>query len=135
MRRAIRGAVILSIGIAFLGAVVYFIIFGSMAKCSDEKKLQLASNDGQYIATLSERNCGATTDFATVVTLREKQFWFFSKTTDMFFAEGRHSNAGVRWVGRRALQVSCLDCDGSRLIRRERQWRDVSVTYEVAAGH
>ena len=129
-------AVILSIVTGLLFAIANLTIFGTLVSCSDEKRLQVASRDGHYIATLSERDCGATTNFATVVTLREKQFWFlFKKSPDMFFAEGRHTNAGIHWVGMRALQVSCLDCDGSRLILRERQWRDVSVTYEVAPGH
>jgi hypothetical protein len=38
--------------------------------CSDQVKQELRSEDGKYVAAVIQRNCGATTDYRTVVTLR-----------------------------------------------------------------
>lgn len=42
----------------------------AMSSCGESSKRQVASSSGEYVATLFERNCGATTGYVTHVNLR-----------------------------------------------------------------
>ncbi|MEK6280524.1 MAG: hypothetical protein AABN95_09255 [Acidobacteriota bacterium] len=41
------------------------------SSCENTVRSEIKSPDGKYVVTLFERNCGATTDFSTIVSLRD----------------------------------------------------------------
>jgi hypothetical protein len=102
-------------------------------RCSDDVKANSSSPDDKYIATLYERNCGATTDFTTIVNLRSSKEKFDSEKGDIVIIEGRRQ-VNILWKDERTLQVECKDCRSEDMFKRESVWGDIEILYEARAN-
>lgn len=56
--------------LGLLGLGLYRASVPMLGECEDVVKNELKSEDGRYAATVIERNCGATTDYVTALSLR-----------------------------------------------------------------
>lgn len=56
--------------LGLLGLGLYRASVPMLGKCEDVVKNELKSENGRHAATVIERNCGATTDYVTALTLR-----------------------------------------------------------------
>ena len=95
----------------------------SCALCGDTLGSQATSPDGQVVARVYERDCGATTNFTTQVNVQGSSVKFDATDGVIFGANGNH-NVSVTWTGPRTLLVSCPSC-----LRR-----DVFLQVAVAAN-
>jgi hypothetical protein len=97
--------------------------------CSNELKNEAVSSDGKYVASIFERNCGATTPFVQVVSLRLSNMKFDPENHDewVFTIHGK-SNVEVDWTDVDRLQVS-YSSTGDEPTKRT-NWQDVVISYK-----
>ncbi|MGH9877893.1 MAG: DUF5412 family protein [Nitrososphaerales archaeon] len=98
--------------------------------CDDEIKHEKGSPDGKYVATFYERDCGATTDFSTIVNIRPRAEKFNGKKGSLFIVKGRHQ-INIAWKDRGKLQIECKDCRSEDVFKQERVWSDIEISYVV----
>jgi hypothetical protein len=98
--------------------------------CGEEVVMEEASPDGQYVATLMSRNCGATTPYVAHINLRRadsrfrKDFFSGTITDGAVFTSSKYSGERFCWSKPRQLQLGYPDSNGNEAIQT---WRDVTI--------
>ena len=116
--------VLVSIGIG-LALVVHF-----DPLCGEELIVEKPSPDGQYVATLMSRNCGATTPYVAHINLRQANARlrrdFFNGTINdgLVFISSKYSGERFCWSNQRQLDIGYKDSDGTQATKT---WRDVTI--------
>src|SRR4051812_41299549 len=86
---------------------VLLIVGCSKDQCGNEVKMEVISPDGKHIATLFERNCGATTRFDQVVTIRNNGSDFSGGDPENFiFTMVDRPRIKIEWNGATNLLIS-----------------------------
>jgi hypothetical protein len=105
------------------------------ALCSEEMKHEVTSLDGKYVATLFERNCGATTDFVTHINLRPSEAKYRAESSgnvidgEIFVVDGRPEITLI-WTEAKTLSIlSKLEVDSRGIFKQEASWQDVIIRY------
>ena len=98
--------------------------------CEDAIKREVRSPNGKYIATLYERDCGATTNFSTIVSLRASTDKFNGENGRIFVAEGQFQVSLV-WKDDMNLRIECSKCRSNDIFKQEMNWQDISISYYV----
>lgn len=126
-------------GALILAALWFWRADGSCSSimCADETENEVSSPDGARRARVSVRNCGATTDYATVVALVSRR-WMLPDSSETVFVEaaigdglrgpGGGPEVRVQWRGPRDLIISHHSAVG--VFRADSKASDVTVTYE-----
>lgn len=101
-----------------------FLMSCDMSLCSNELIEDVTSPTGKYIASVFERNCGATTPYVRVLSLRSSGEKFDPDDDDdwVFTVHGQ-SDVQVSWMADNKLKVSYAGI-WDQLTRREK-WKDV----------
>ena len=100
--------------------------------CDDDLKSKAASTDGQLVAYVYERNCGATTDFSAMVNVQSSRVQFHEDEGILFVAKGRY-DLSVEWTSPRALLITCSKCSRKDVFRQVVAFGDVDVKFVLAA--
>jgi hypothetical protein len=96
--------------------------------CADTVKSEVPSPNGRYIATAFVRDCGATTGYVTMVSLRKTRTLFgYPKPTRVLSVDGQPDVALV-WGSRDTLSVTY---EGGVWFTKLESWRDVRIVYRV----
>jgi len=116
-----------------VGAMVLLTLHGcgrAAPDCSDETKFEVKSPSGHYIATWYERDCGATTNFANIVRLRDSTDRLDPQdhSGDVFVSSGQPRLA-LEWVNEDTLHIRCVECGNAKILERRDNWREVKVEY------
>jgi hypothetical protein len=130
--------VILS-GSLVVGCSIYYYAASSLLSfdCSSSVLSETVSPDGQYISTVFERNCGATSPYLRIVSLRPKgsRLRVEYDSSSVFATEGQ-PNVEVIWSGPRQLIV--VTHGYSRTPNEKRlktaHWKDVAVVLGPSQG-
>jgi len=101
---------------------------GINAPCRNETNLEVNSPDSTYVASVSERDCGATTDFSTIVSIRKTGIQIVGDEGIIFLVKGE-SKIRLSWITDRKLQIDCPDCSTNHTFRKEKNWNDVQIIY------
>ena len=112
-------------GVVFLG---YNYVMSSilLSDCGNRILNEVPSPDGAYVATLFEQNCGATTPYSRVVSLRSAGSKFDPEMKDDWIVQAEHQPEIVlRWDDARHLSVRSDWSDESPSPRAS--WRDVTI--------
>ena len=96
-------------------------------RCGDQIKAEKASPDLKYTATVYERDCGATTDFSTIVNLRESSAKFNGNDLGAIIVKGQH-RIDLVWDGNTRLRLQCSDCRPDDIFKQERSWKNVEIS-------
>jgi len=96
-------------------------------RCGDQIKTEKASPDLKYTATVYERDCGATTDFSTIVNLRESSVKFKGDDLGAVIVKGQH-RIDLAWDGNTRLRLQCSDCRPEEIFKEETRWKDVEIS-------
>src|SRR6202011_6186559 len=88
----------------------------SCSLCSNTPKSKATSSDGRLVANVYERNCGATTDFSSMVNVQSASDKFDADEGVLFVAKGRYT-ISLTWVSPRALLVTCTNCPRKNIFR------------------
>jgi hypothetical protein len=97
--------------------------------CSDEVVSTVSSPDGHNRAVWLVRDCGATTDWATHVTVERKSVVGWSHET-IFVTKGDRK-VDIHWVNEGILEIDCPSCTPSNVFKKEAEWKGVHVNYKL----
>ena len=126
MRKAL---LVVAGGIALGGVAYAFYLlsaFGLAGECSDEIKTEAPSADGAYKAAFFERNCGATTNLASIVSVRRHDDRFDGDNDAAILVIDGRCAVDLAWSGC-ALGVSyARPCT---VVKRSTSWRDVTIRF------
>ena len=112
--------------------VLYVFLALLLSGCSDLCSVDVLSEsnspDGKYIATVFERNCGATTPFVRVVSLRHADSEFSSEEDDdwVFTIHGQ-SDIRTSWTENTELKI-LYSATGDNPTRRTK-WGKITIDY------
>ncbi|HKW19464.1 MAG TPA: hypothetical protein VJO35_18285 [Terriglobales bacterium] len=115
----------------FLPLYCFVIWLVSCNTCSDTVKSKVKSTDGQLVANAFERDCGATTDFSSMVNVQNASDKFHPDEGILFIAKGRY-DISVMWSAPRILVVTCLNCSRKNIYREVTALGDIDVKYNLA---
>lgn len=113
----------------FVLLTIGFVVIGcdaSLFGCDDAVISEVVSPDGRYVATVLERDCGATTDYSTMVALRDAaQPIEEAKQTPVLVIESRVM-IDLQWGADRKLLIVFPP---SETFAKLEAWRDVQIIY------
>jgi hypothetical protein len=114
-----------------IGLLVFASIFGCggevFGECGDTIKTESTSPNGRYVATVFERNCGATTDYSTNVSLRETGEAFDPSSQAPILTVAGQPTIALEWSTERTLAVVVPE---AQIFKKLEAWRDVLVAYQ-----
>jgi len=96
--------------------------------CEDTAKTIAPAPDREYEASVYERDCGATTDFSTIVNLHLVGEDRTNQNGIVFVAKGQ-KEVQITWLANRKVNIICKDCSSVDIFRNETSWGDVTVSY------
>jgi len=120
---------LVALGLLVAGVLIYRYLLPSMTlfDCQHSVLSEAVSPDGQYVATVSERNCGAVTDYYRVVSIRPHEATFDGENTRSWvFVDEHKPELKAVWSGKRQLTVLYSSTTGRQ--KEVKQWKDVVVT-------
>jgi len=98
--------------------------------CNEEIRKQVHSPDGNTTAVYYIRDCGATTNFANLVSLRTSSQKFEGGDADgiVMDAQGRQE-IEIHWEGNNTLVVQCPSCKAAQVLSKKTKWKQVAIVY------
>lgn len=85
------------------------------------------------MANIYERDCGATTDFSSIVNVQSASDKFRADEGRLFVAKGRY-DLSVAWTGPRTLLITCAGCSRKNIYREVVALGDIDVKYSLGPG-
>jgi hypothetical protein len=96
--------------------------------CSTEVVQGSRSPDGVLQATWYTKNCGATTDFSTVVSVHRPDTSYKDDSDIVFVAKGRQT-IKLTWTAPHQLSVECDSCGRASIFREVTKIGDIDVSF------
>jgi hypothetical protein len=91
---------------AFAAAVLVVTTVTGCGLCGNEDEVRITSPDGKRVAHSYLRNCGATTDYVTMVDMETPGR---SNGINAYSADGAHEST-LRWASPQELHIECRGC-------------------------
>lgn len=118
-----------------LGSYLLAAFFCSLLGCCSNTVIyQRFSPDRMLVATLFDRDCGATTDFSTMISVTRNTQSFADESALFLVAKGQ-KNISLKWVGPRTLYVECAGCTASTVFKQIKSQDGIEVKYSFPAYH
>ena len=95
-----------TISVTFATVVVAAIMAVGCGLCGNEDEVRVTSPDGKHVAHSYLRNCGATTDYVTMVDMETPGH---SNGINAYSADGAHELT-LRWTSPQELHIECRGC-------------------------
>jgi hypothetical protein len=108
-------------------AIVIALLASCLFHCDDRVTGEARSPDGEWIAAVYERDCGATTAISVNVNIRPTSARFDASKFEPVFVVAGPAGVSLEWQDVNHLVVSC-PVDGAPY-RSLDQWRHVSIQY------
>ena len=99
--------------------------------CGYRVKARTNSPDNVLVATVYEVDCGATTDYATQVSVSRPSDNYKDSDGILFIVKGQ-KNVNVKWTGDRSLYVECDGCFAKAIFLQTVRRGGLDVTYALA---
>jgi hypothetical protein len=96
--------------------------------CEDTVLKEETSPNRRYTVTVFERDCGATTDYSTIVSVRTFKERFDADKGRIFIVNGREPIV-VAWQSETSLTIRCPSCSPEQIFKREKMWKGVTISY------
>jgi len=96
--------------------------------CSNQLVRATRSPDGSVEATWYVRNCGATTDFSTMVSVHQPNASYTDDSALVFVAKGKY-DLKLSWAGPRELAIDCQGCSRKAIFRETTRLGDIDVNF------
>jgi len=117
--------VMVAVALAVLG-YVYWMNTATLFACGNVVKKEVPSKDSVYVAAYFEQNCGATSDYTSIVSLRRREVRFNGDKDEAILVIRGQCPVEMAW-NERVLSVSyAKSCD---LAKRVASWRDVTISF------
>jgi hypothetical protein len=92
--------------VIFAAALLVAITAMGCGLCGNEDEVRVTSPDGKHVAHSYLRNCGATTDYVTVVDMETPGR---SNGINAYSADGAHELT-LRWASPQEFHIECREC-------------------------
>jgi len=96
--------------------------------CSDRVVREVKSPDKVLTATWYVKNCGATTDFSTVVSLHKAGSSFKDDSDIVFVAKGR-GELRLAWNNSHQLSIQCVACQRTDVFKEVTKFADIDIAF------
>jgi hypothetical protein len=96
--------------------------------CSKELVQDSRSPDGVLQATWYTKNCGATTDFSTVVSVHRPDSSYTDDSNIVFVARGKQA-IKLKWASPHQLSVECASCERATIFREVTKIGNIDVSF------
>jgi len=98
--------------------------------CNDEIRQQVNSPDGNTTAVYYIRDCGATTNFANLISLRASSQKFDGDDPEgiVMDTQGRQE-IEIHWESNSTLVVRCSSCKAAQVLSKKNKWKQVAILY------
>ena len=116
-------------GFRILSACAFIGLLLACNFCSDQVVSHTDSPDAVLTVTSFVRNCGATTDYSSKVSVHRKSEGFRDEQDVIFVVKGRH-DLSINWTGPRALSIACSSCGRRETFRQLTALGDIDVAYQ-----
>jgi hypothetical protein len=122
-----------------LSLIVLFILLGALAvyrssfslvDCSNELAVEKISPNKSFIATVFERDCGATTGYATWVTIRKSSERFnpeYQKAVLVLAGKNDANNIDLKWSKEDSLLIRFTN---AKVFHQDKMFGNVIINYE-----
>lgn len=111
----------------FLPTAVLMVMIGCSV-CSTEVVQRSWSPDGVLQATWYTKNCDATTDFSTVVSVHRPDSSYKDDSDIVFVAKGKQT-IKLTWAAPHQLSVQCASCERAAIFREVTKIGDIDVSF------
>jgi hypothetical protein len=111
------------------GSVALLIAIGGCGICGVEQRTDVLSPDRVLTATVFERNCGATTDYTTAISIRETGAAFSGQRWDDVFRMKGLPRVSVTWSSPTELVIKRPALKDEIFLEESRWKHDVRITY------
>lgn len=95
--------------------------------CAEENISEARSPNGKIVVRVMERNCGATTDFSTIVRIGFEDA-SPEETDEIYVVKGTQLLKTV-WVNESLLELHCIGCKQKDIFTQVEQWENVIIYY------
>jgi len=99
--------------------------------CGEETLERFESLDKSMLATVSVRDCGATTSEYTGVSLKSRHFWSQEET---IFSTKYDTRLEVRWNSNSELIISCRGCKQEEIRIQKTKLGSVNIAYSLGVA-
>jgi len=113
----------------YTGCLLGFLL-AACNPCSDEILSETTSPDGVLTATFFIRNCGATTDFSSIVSIHRKSEGFRNDDGIVFVANGQNQPT-LNWTDAKTLSIECRECTRTNIFRQVSALGNVDLVYHL----
>jgi hypothetical protein len=96
--------------------------------CQESLANEAKSPDGRFVAVWALRNCGATTNYSSIVRVNPSNDPH-NKAGEVFVVNGDRDIRLV-WKDNSALRVLCNKCEANQIFRKSESASGVSILYE-----
>ncbi|MEQ9091528.1 MAG: DUF5412 family protein [Balneola sp.] len=136
MLKKVLIALVISIPLIIVGIAIYVseVVFNTDNLCGENLLFESYSPNNDYKVLILERNCGATTDFSTLVTA---QIPNSDSKTEIFLADddhgvtphgrGRSTRVETEWLAEDSLAI--YHHPNARIYFSETKWNDLKIIY------
>lgn len=114
--------------LSFLGLLFFHGCYAFPTPCEDSIVRETKSPAGNFTAVLSLRNCGATTDYTSLVAITSTGT-MYSDGDLVFVAEG-DNDIRFYWQDNSTLNVVCESCRVNKIFKQIRSSQSVTIDYE-----
>ena len=101
--------------------------------CSDEIVSETTSPDGVLTATSFVRNCGATTDFSSIVSIHRKSEGFGNDDDIVFVVKGQYELT-PNWTDAKTLSIECYGCVRANIFRQVSALGSIDMVYQLGSA-
>jgi Family of unknown function (DUF5412) len=112
-------------------AILYVYIFSFPSfKCSNELSAEKISPNKLFIVAVSENNCGATTDYATWVTIRKSSERFdpeHQRAVLVIAGKNDENNVELKWFEEYSLLIRFAN---SKVFHQDKMFENTLINYE-----
>ena len=115
-------------GLEWCGVAFLVCLLSGCGLCSDTVVSEVTSPDGAMTATWFVRNCGATTEFSSIVSVHRKSEGFRNER-DIVFVVAFRPQLSLTWTGRRTLSVECEGCLRANVFRKVTALGSIDIVY------
>lgn len=114
----------------FVLGIAVSIAMTSCGLCSNQLVQGKRSPDGMIEASWFVRNCGAPTDFSTIVSIHQPNASYTDDSDLVFVAKGKY-DLKLSWTGRRELTIECYGCVRKNVFRETTRLGDIDVRFST----
>jgi len=100
----------------------------SLVACDDKIEAVSKSPNEKYLATLFVRNCGATTDYSSIVKINPAST-SSTNDQDLVFIVRGDFDVRMIWQDDSSIRLSCEECKTDDIFKQDKSWRDVTISY------